>query len=293
MGMSVCKFPSATSLALNLAGRPYSFLFSLSIIIEGNIFTVIGGLPFFHAPFSINTSSSLSIAMIQFLKKNFIIWFEKQSGYSIKNVHGDNGSEFTRAFEALEKKGLETSTSTVYTPQSNGLVERTHSVLLASIRSCLHQSNLPQSYWNYALKHLTNCRNLVPHSVTKKTPFEVVFGNQSPDVRHIRPFGCKVHFRPPVKSIDTFAPRMENGINLCHEKGGIYRIKSSSVIIRTKHVTFFENEFPGTSSKSSSSSPASSDSEASVDSSSDGYDQDSENSDDDNDSGTNVIDYDQ
>ena len=201
---------------------------------------------------------------------NFVTRFERQSGKVIKKVHGDNGSEFSRAYESLSKKGVDITTSTVYTLESNGLVERTHSVLLSSVRSCIIQAKLPKSYWNYALRHVTDCRNVLPHSGTNKIPYEVVFGHQSNDVHHIRPFGCRVEFLPTTKKISPFSPRTDTGINLFHEGGGIYRIDTKDKHVRTKHVNFIENEFPGsisnldTEDESSSSSDSDSGSDLTV-----------------------------
>ena len=104
---------------------------------------------------------------------NFVTKFEKQSGHVINRVHADNGSEVSRAFEKLSATGVETTKTTTYTPESNGLVERTHGVLLSMIRSCLIQSKPPQPFWNFALRHVTECLNLVPHSTTGKVPYEV------------------------------------------------------------------------------------------------------------------------
>lgn len=90
-----------------------------------------------------------------------------------------------------------------------------------------------------------DCRNILPHSVTKKTPYEIVFGYVSNDARHIRPFGCRIEFHPPANKISTFNSRTDDGINLFHEGGGIYRIETSDGTVRTKHGNFIEHEFPG------------------------------------------------
>lgn len=177
---------------------------------------------------------------------NFIRKLEKQSGHTVKKVHTDNGTEITRALDYLDKQGVEVTTTTPYTPESNGLVERTHGVILSIVRSCLVQSKLDQSYWNYALRHATDCRNFVPHSKTGKTPYEIIFGQQSPNLRHMRPFGCRSEFRPNAKRIDVFGPRVQSGLNMFHEGGGVYHILTCEGVVRTKHVKFFEQEFPGT-----------------------------------------------
>lgn len=69
------------------------------------------------------------------LLHNFIRMFEKQSGHTMEKVHTDNGTEFTRALEYLGKEGVDISTTSPYTPESNGLVERTHGVILGMVRS--------------------------------------------------------------------------------------------------------------------------------------------------------------
>ena len=148
---------------------------------------------------------------------NFIKKIEKQSGRIIKRVHADNGTEFTRAFDYVDSQGVETTTSTAYTPESNGLAERMNGILTSMIRSCILQSKLPQSYWNFALRHVIDCKNAVPHSKTKKAPYEVLFGKRNGNVRHFRTFGCKVSFKPTSRRSKTFAPIMEDGLNLYHE----------------------------------------------------------------------------
>lgn len=139
----------------------------------------------------------------------------------------------------MNTKEIEITTSTPYTPESNGLTERVHIVLISSLRSCLKQSKLPLPYWNYALRHVTNCQNLLPHSTTK-TPYEIVHGNTSLEIIHLTPFGCRVEFFTMTKNIGTFSPRTENGIDLYHEGGGVYKFETSTWTIQTKHVTFFE-----------------------------------------------------
>lgn len=155
---------------------------------------------------------------------NFIKRFEKQTGHTVTKVHGDNGTEFSRAYEFLDKEGVDISTSTSYTPESNGLVQRTHGVLLSMVRSCMIQSRLDKSYWNYALRHVTECRNLVPHISTGQAPYEVVYRQLSPNLRS----------------------RVQSGLTMFHEGGAVYHMLTPDGTVRTKHVTFRERQFPGT-----------------------------------------------
>lgn len=71
---------------------------------------------------------------------HFIKCFEKQSGHVIREVHADGGGESKRSKKWLEGQGVKCTLSTPYTPQSNGLAERAHGVVLSLARTCLHQA---------------------------------------------------------------------------------------------------------------------------------------------------------
>lgn len=61
----------------------------------------------------------------------------------------------------------------------------------------------------------------------------------------MRPFGCRIYFRPNVKSIGVFDSRFQEGIHLFHEGGGVYHVQSSDGTVRTKHVTLPEDDYSG------------------------------------------------
>ena len=63
----------------------------------------------------------------------------------------------------------------------------------------------------------------------------------------MRPFGCRIEFRPNVKRIGVFDSRVQVGICLFHEGGGVHHVETRDGTIRTKHVTFRENDYPGDS----------------------------------------------
>ena len=80
------------------------------------------------------------------------------------------------------------------------------------------------SYWHHAIKHVTTARNIVEHSVTKKVPHDAAFGEPSPNIKHLRPFGCRMLYHPVVDKLPTFKNRLEEGICLGHEGGGLYLV---------------------------------------------------------------------
>ena len=175
----------------------------------------------------------------------YVRWFERQSGSPVRSFHTDNGREYTKAISALTNMGVDTSTTTAYTAASNGLAERYHGVLMSDARAVLLQAKLPQSYWDYAIAHVTTSKNMLPHSTTKEIPYVRLLGQQSPDLHHVRPFGCRILYRPVMDRLPTFSPRLQEGICLGHDGGGVYRVLSMKGIVRTKHVRVLENDFPG------------------------------------------------
>lgn len=185
--------------------------------------------------------SEASEELLRFIKR-----FEKQSGHIIRAVHTDGGTEFNKALSFLDEQGVDTSITTAYTPQSNGLAERYHGIITSSARACLIQSKIPESFWNYAIRHVANCRNAVRLEAKNQIPYQAVFKRSTPYTKYLRPFGCRVLHQPVKNKLSTFASRANNSICLGHDKGGIYYVlSSSSKVVRTKHVRFIENEFPG------------------------------------------------
>lgn len=177
----------------------------------------------------------------------FAKWFERQSGRSVFGFHTDGGGEFKKALRVLSAQGVDVSFTTGYTPQSNGLAERTHGIVLSMARSCLVQAKLPMRYWGFAVRHVADCKNNVPHSATKKVPVSVIQGSTSPSVEHLRPFGSRMLYQPVQDRLPPLASRLKEGICLLHEGGGIYRVLTAEGIVRTKHVHSYESEFPGLS----------------------------------------------
>lgn len=177
----------------------------------------------------------------------FIKLFKKQPGHTIRLLHSDGGGEFSRTRSTLESDEVKVTRTTPYTPQSNWLAERYRGIILSLASLCLHQAKLPMRYWEFALKHVADCQNFVPNSVTEQVPFETVFARAPSDISHLKPYGCRVLFRPAAKTLDTFAPHLIEGLCLFHEGGGVYRVLSDSGTVWTKHVRAFEKYFPGTS----------------------------------------------
>lgn len=90
----------------------------------------------------------------------------------------------------------------------------------------------------------------MPHTLTEREPFDIVFGEKATEVRQIRPFGCCAEFLRPIKKLVTFSFRTKNVFSLFHEGGGIYRTEKSNVNVRNRHFKLIKSKSPCSTSDS-------------------------------------------
>ena len=64
------------------------------------------------------------------------------------------------------------------TPQHNGASERHNRTLLDMVRSMMSLTNLPLSFWGYALETATFTLNRAPSKSIETTPYVLWFGKK-------------------------------------------------------------------------------------------------------------------
>lgn len=57
-------------------------------------------------------------------------------------------------------------------------------------------------YWPGAVKHVTDLKNTGSLPVTGKTPCIALFGEPSPNLPYIKPFGCRVLQHPNIEQLN-------------------------------------------------------------------------------------------
>jgi len=146
--------------------------------------------------------------------EKLMILFERDSGCSIKGVQTDNGSEFlNRGNELLFlKEKIAHYTSSPYTPQQNGLIEREMGYTTSMARTLLLASNRGGGgkLWPLAIESAVYIRNRLPTTQSLLTPFERFVGRK-PKVGHLYKFGEQVHVVQSWKHLQKFDPRTEPG----------------------------------------------------------------------------------
>ena len=145
--------------------------------------------------------------------KKFKAWAELKTGFKVKGLRTDGGSEYLGELRTfLEQEGIEHETTTRYSPQSNGMAERMNRTLLDMARPMIYGSNAPKSLWAEAVNTAVYLFNLLPNkNLDFKTPSEKLLG-ETPDVSHLRMFGSIVYSKVPDEIRRKLDPKSIRGI---------------------------------------------------------------------------------
>jgi transposase InsO family protein len=124
--------------------------------------------------------------------------FQRQSGYKVKGIRTDRGTEYKGALSAfMKRKGIVHQRSSPYTLEQNGPAERYNRTLIERTRALLLHFNLPTLLWAEAITTAACLLNFMSKKGKKKSPWEL-FYDVKPSIRHLRVFGClaMVHLPP-------------------------------------------------------------------------------------------------
>ena len=105
----------------------------------------------------------------------------REFDFKVQKIRSDNGSEFTNKKLAsfLESYGIIHEFSQPYTPEENGIAERSNALILHGARVMLINSSLPKKYWEFAVKMKTFLLNRTMNSRKKITPFEIAYNKKA------------------------------------------------------------------------------------------------------------------
>jgi len=100
---------------------------------------------------------------------------EKKSGKQVKRFRTDGVGEYTskKFAEYLQSEGIIKETTTLYSPQSNGVVERANHTIMQRVRCMLDNGGLSKKYCAFAVSWAVYLKNRTPTcSVVGKTSYE-------------------------------------------------------------------------------------------------------------------------
>ena len=103
---------------------------------------------------------------------------ENHLNKKIKFLRSDRGGEYLSYEFGLHLKqcGIVSELTPHGTPQRDGVSERCNRTLLDMVRSTMSLTDLPLSFWGYALETATFTLNRAPSKSVETTPYELWFG---------------------------------------------------------------------------------------------------------------------
>ncbi|KAK8974558.1 hypothetical protein V6N11_034485 [Hibiscus sabdariffa] len=147
--------------------------------------------------------------------KEFKNEVQNKHGKSIKALRSDRGGEYlSQDFDELLKEcGIFSQLTPPGTPQWNGVSERRNRTLLDMVRSMMSHTDLPTSFWGYALETVTFTLNRVPSKSVQKIPHEMWTG-RCPNMSFMKIWGFKAYVKHQMST------KLEPGYWIDHANPG-------------------------------------------------------------------------
>ena len=92
----------------------------------------------------------------------------------------------------LKQCGIVSELTPPGTPQRNGVPEHHNCTLLDMVRSMMSLTDLPLSFWGYALEIAGFTLNRAPSKFVETAPYELWFGNK-PKLLFLKVWGCDAY----------------------------------------------------------------------------------------------------
>ncbi len=176
------------------------------------------------------------------IAQDWIQLVENQYNLKVRRLRTDNGSEYSRLDQHLQRKGIKRETTIPHTPQQNGRAERINRSLSEKVACMLIDSGMGASYWAEALLQLTYVLNRSPsRPMEMRTPYEALHGIP-PDLSDLHVWGspCQALILPQKSG---FGEKTVDCIFLGYsevKKGYRLMEAKSRKIIHSREVKFFE-----------------------------------------------------
>src|SRR6266511_2137303 len=177
--------------------------------------------------------------------KDFQSEVENHRNKKIKFLRSDRGGEYLSYEFDLHLKQCEIVSllTPPGTPQCNGVSERHNRTLLDMVRSMMSLTNLPLSFWGYALETAAFTLNRAPSKSVETTSYELWFGNK-PKLSFLKVWGCDTY----VKRLQPYKlePKSDKCVFIGYPKetiGYTFYHRSEGKIFVTKNGFFLEKEF--------------------------------------------------
>ncbi|UZJ57454.1 hypothetical protein CBS101457_006774 [Exobasidium rhododendri] len=174
---------------------------------------------------------------------------ELQWEAKVKILRTDGGGEYcNQAFRNyLSTHGIQHETTNRYTPQQNGVAERSNLTLFNMVRAMLAKAKCDKNLWGEAVRFAANVKNVTSSTtIPGKTPYELWTGSKA-DLTDLKTFGCTAYAQIPVELRQKLDDRSKKLVYVGKTPGtkGHRLIDPATMkIIQSRDVLFDESEFP-------------------------------------------------
>ena len=149
--------------------------------------------------------------------KEFQSELENHHNKKTKILRSDHGDEYLSYEFGLHLKqcGIVSQLTPPGTPQRNSVSERHNRTLLDMVRSMMSLTDLPLSFWGYALETDAFTLNRAPSKSVESTPYELWFGKK-PKLSFLKVWACDAY----VKKLrpDKLEPKSEKCVFIGYPK---------------------------------------------------------------------------
>ncbi|KAL0302677.1 UNVERIFIED_CONTAM: Retrovirus-related Pol polyprotein from transposon TNT 1-94 [Sesamum calycinum] len=135
-----------------------------------------------------------SEAFVRF--KEFRLQVENQTGRKIKTLRSDRGGEHLSGefIDCLKQNSIVSQWTPPGTPQLNGVAERRNRTLLDMTWSMMSFTELPLSFWGYALETAVRLLNIAPSKTVAQTPYQIWHGKPA-SCRYLKVWGSPAYVK--------------------------------------------------------------------------------------------------
>lgn len=178
--------------------------------------------------------------------KEYKAYAEKHTGAKIKKLRTDNGTEYLswEFTNFLKEEGITRQLTVEYTPQQNGVAERSNRTLVEMARCMLTQTGTPLTLWAEAINAAAYTRNRCPTKANQEVTPHEIWTEKKPYIGFMRSFGSRVIALEKGKSRNKFAVKGKEYVLVGYSNDAkAYRLweKGTRTVIKRRDVRFLEN----------------------------------------------------
>ncbi|KAL0295897.1 UNVERIFIED_CONTAM: Retrovirus-related Pol polyprotein from transposon TNT 1-94 [Sesamum angustifolium] len=144
----------------------------------------------------------------------------------------------------LKENGIVSQWTPPGTPQLNGVAERRNRILLDMIRSMMSFTELPLSFWGYALETAAKLLNIAPSKTVAQTPYQIWHGKPA-SYNYLRVWGSPAYVKRLVGDKLDLRSSLCRFIRYPKETAGYYLYDPSEhKVFVSRNAVFLEIGFP-------------------------------------------------